>query len=77
MTVKELKDRLDGVEDDLLVVLAIDAEGNGFKVLGQTEVMMYGDGEVGLAELTEDAKKAGYGEEDVKEDGVLAMVLWP
>ena len=75
MKVKELIEKLQAVDPDLLVVMSSDAEGNGFHPLEDALTGGYADGEVGLLELTDELKKAGYSEEDVR--GEPAMVLWP
>ncbi|KKK62240.1 hypothetical protein LCGC14_3006330 [marine sediment metagenome] len=77
MTVAELIKRLQEMEPESLVVMATDEEGNGFAPLGEIELGAYEDGEIKLAELTDELRKQGYGEEDVSVDGVRAVVLWP
>ena len=83
MIVQQLIDRLNKVENkDRLVVMSKDSEGNGFSPLydfGEeayaAETTWYGY--VGLEKLTEEDRKKGFSEEDVIEDGVPALVLWP
>ncbi len=41
LTVKDLRDLLDGLPDDMLVVLSKDAEGNGYSPLEEAEQAMY------------------------------------
>ena len=79
MTIKELKAILEAHNDDDMVVMAKDGEGNGYSPLSNVELMRYRperrwSGEVGLREI-----QAGYTEEDVfDEDGdVDCIVLWP
>ena len=76
MTVKELIERLQAEDQDRIVVLSRDAEGNGFDTLHTIETASYEDGEIGIEALTDDLIKQGYGEEDVRE-GQPALVLWP
>jgi hypothetical protein len=82
MTVKELIEVLSGCEPDRLVVMAKDSEGNGYSPLSSTwcgkyraETTWYG--EVGLEQLDEEDIARGYTEEDVMEDGDLALILSP
>ena len=81
MKVKELKQLLEGVDDERIVVLSRDPEGNGFSPLVSVEIdMKYdqrGENEIGYEKLTPELIKAGYTEEDVIEGGKLAIVLWP
>lgn len=83
MKVKELKKMLEEVDEDRIVILQKDPEGNGYSPLAgldgencsyQAETTWYG--EVGLERLTPKLKKDGYTEEDVLE-GEKAVVLWP
>ncbi|MEO1477764.1 MAG: hypothetical protein AAFV01_04225 [Bacteroidota bacterium] len=81
MTVKELRRELELFDDDDLVVLQRDPEGNGFSrldsaYLGAYAEYQYGRGEVGLVELTPEAQANGFDEEDVV-DGPRAVVLVP
>ena len=79
MTVKELLKILQDCNENDVVVLSRDAEGNGFRPLDDVQTdSLYEDGEVYLKELTEEDKKEGYGEEDVgSEDSIPAVILWP
>jgi hypothetical protein len=82
MKVKELKELLTKYNDNDLVILAKDSEGNGFSHLDDIEDGKYKAettwyGEVGLRNLTNDLIEAGYSEEDVLEDGENAIILWP
>jgi len=62
-----------------IVVMSSDAEGNNYDTLRDLEELMYDPNErwVGYAELTDGLREQGYGEEDVMEDGIEAVVLWP
>jgi hypothetical protein len=85
MKVKDLITLLQSCNGDDLVILAKDAEGNGFSPARQTTNDMYlaestWSGEVRMRELTPEMEKQGYSEEDVglPEDGfVNCVVLWP
>jgi len=82
MTVAELISKLLGVNPDRVVVMSKDGEGNSYSPLYKTETATYvadttWEGEIGLEELTDDLRKMGFAEEDVKENGVPALVLWP
>ena len=82
MKVKELKELLKNVDDNRLVVMSKDGEGNGFSPLADIddtsnyEADSTWSGEVGIEKLTPELEKQGYGEEDVNH-GVPALVLWP
>ncbi len=81
MTVQELIAELQQMDPERLIVMAKDAEGNGYSPLssmwegGYAAESTY-SGEAGLEELTEEDKKDGYVQEDVV-DGVPALVLCP
>jgi hypothetical protein len=82
MVVRELIEQLQKEDPERLVVMSKDSEGNSFSPLYQYTTDAYRAettwrGEIGLEELTEEAKKSGYTEEDVIEDGQKALVLWP
>jgi len=82
MTVKELIEQLEKEDPTRLVVMSKDSEGNGFSPGYAVEACSYvadstWSGEIGLEELTDKLREAGYSEEDVKEDGVPALCLWP
>lgn len=81
MTVAELIELLKTVEQDRIVVMSKDSEGNGYSPLSGIFTAAYGaestwSGEIGLEKLTEDDIKQGYSEEDVIE-GVPCIVLQP
>ena len=82
MIVKELKEILNNADDNDLVVLSRDGEGNSYSPLYDTQLCTYADeesweGQIGLRELTPELIKEGYTEEDLLEDGVNAIVLYP
>jgi hypothetical protein len=83
LTVKELREALEGYDDDRIVVMSRDEEGNGFSPLYEIGTSSYVSdggsyGEIGLEpeDLTDEMRAKGYSEEDVKE-GQKAIVLWP
>lgn len=84
ITVGQLIRDLGAFDADRLVVMSKDGEGNGFSPLAGVGTASYEadstwSGEVGMEqhELTEEKRKEGYGDEDVLQDGVPALVLWP
>jgi len=79
MKVKELMMALVGVDPEMEVVMSADAEGNHYAPLRvvDTDGNNYGDGEIGLRELTPALQEEGYSEEDVMEGGKPVVVLWP
>jgi hypothetical protein len=82
MKIKELKELLNSFDDNDIVIMAKDGEGNGFSPLsgmGEASYEAESDwsGIVGIRELTPNYIKAGYGEEDLVENGVNAVVLYP
>jgi len=82
MKVKELKELLAQFNDEDIVILSKDSEGNNFSPLSDIEECSYKAettwyGEIGLRELTDEDIKNGYSEEDIFEDGENAIVLWP
>ena len=84
MTVKQLIKELEKMDQDRIVVLSCDPEGNEYSKLHDIETGMYLPlgkyrGEIGLEELTPELIEVGYSEEDVisEKDGVKAVVLWP
>lgn len=76
VTVRELIKELQNEDQDRLVVLAKDAEGNGYSPVYGFWVGNYADGEAGLGELTEEDQADGLTEEDIVE-GVPALILSP
>lgn len=67
-------------DPEALVIMSSDSEGNSYSPVSGSWVGMYneidGEGEVGLAELTEELKKQGYTDEDVMQ-GEKAIILNP
>jgi hypothetical protein len=83
MLVKELKEILNNADDNDLVVLSHDEDGGGgYSPLYSTELCSYDlnnscENEIGIRELTPELIEEGYTEDDLIEDGVNAIVLYP
>ena len=82
MKVRELIEMLKAVDGDREVIMQKDSEGNGYSPLADSWEGAYKAkttwyGYAGLEELTEKDIEQGYGEEDVIQDGVLALILCP
>ncbi len=80
MTVKELRDVLSSCNDNDVVVIASDGEGNNYSTVADINTKEYNwsfqDREIGLRELTDALEKQGYGEEDLC-DGMPCVIIWP
>jgi intein/homing endonuclease len=82
MTVKELKKQLEAVDENRIVILQKDSEGNSFSPLdGIDDNSVYDadssySGEVYYEKLTDELKEQGHDEGSVGE-GKPALVLWP
>lgn len=82
MTVGELRELLKNVDDNRIVILASDSEGNYFSPLADvSDGMCYlqtttWSGDIGLETLTESDIDAGYTEDDLVA-GDAALVLYP
>ncbi len=82
MTVSELIKELQRVDGNRKVVLQKDSEGNGYSPLYNIWEGAYlaetdWSGEAYLETLSDNDKKQGYTEEDVREDGEKAVFLSP
>lgn len=83
MKVSELKELLNQFDDDALVALAKDAEGNDYSPLSSAWSGVYVGGEESgqayLQELTTEDIEQGFTEEDVclDDDGIRAIFLHP
>jgi hypothetical protein len=82
MKVKELKELLNDYNDEDIVILQKDSEGNSYSPLDdawegkyKAETTWYG--EAHIRELTPELIKHGYTEEDLCEDGENAIILCP
>lgn len=82
MKVKQLKKLLEKIDDDRIVVLSKDGEGNGFSPLADLDdnstyaADSTWSGEIGIEKLTPEMRKQGYSSADTN-NGVPALVLWP
>lgn len=82
MKVSELIECLENLDQDRIVVLSIDEEGNGYRLLekdgigGQNTAFDKENQEVGLERLTNALKEKGYCEEDVLVGGTPAVVFY-
>jgi hypothetical protein len=87
MKVRELIELLTELGPETLereVILSIDSEGNGFKPMSSYSFAAYDAecddswyGEIGIEELTPELEAEGYSEDDLRPNGVPAIVLWP
>lgn len=83
MKISELKQIINGLDDDLDVIISRDEEGNGFSHLDDYTLDMgyyeggYRDLEICHLELTPELKDAGYTEEDIRTDANPCIILWP
>lgn len=82
MTVKQLINLLKKEDQDRIVILSKDGEGNSYSPLDSFYKCSYRadstwSGEIGLEKLTTELEKSGYSEEDVISDGEPALVLYP
>jgi hypothetical protein len=79
MKVKELIKELKKLNQNDLVVLSADEEGNGYLPLGGIQDgMAYLDAEVHIKKLTPDLEEQGFTEEDVaSKDAKSCIVLYP
>ncbi len=83
MKVKELIKKLKEEKQEAIVIMSKDGEGNSYSPLadfGDTDVYQENstwDGEIGYSKLTPELIKAGYGEEDIIENGKPALVIFP
>ena len=72
MNVRELKKQLDGVEDDTVVILSGDSEGNSFSPLVELSFANYMSESQWHGDI-EDVEDI----EDGEQPGQKAIVLWP
>lgn len=85
LRIKDLKDIIENMDDDRVVILSSDGEGNNFSPLS-SEILIgiyepYSPdliyrGEVGIEELTQEFKDIGYDEDDILE-GERCLTLFP
>ena len=83
MKVKEFIKQLQKQNQEAVVIMSSDGEGNSFSpfdAFGNVDVYKADStysGEVGFSKLTPMLKKKGYGEGDILEGGKSALVLYP
>jgi len=81
MKVKDLIEALEGVDPEREVILARDAEGNGYHYCVDLSEARFDGEAIGLEpdQLTDDFRHQGYTEEDVMDEneGIPVVVLWP
>ncbi len=84
MTIKDLREALVGLPDNMPVICQKDGEGNGYSPLAGADrdnnsyvAESTWSGSVKLTKLTHKALLKGYDEEDVAEGGVPCLVLYP
>jgi hypothetical protein len=81
MRVKELKKLLENIDNERIVIMSTDCEGNSYSpldtiddsstYLAETELW----GELGIEKLTPELRKLGYSEDEI--GGEKALVLYP
>jgi len=81
MKVKKLIELLQAEDPEREVIMSRDSEGNSYSPLDELSTCSYRTltGEMGLelSDLTSEARSQGYSEEDVPDDGVPTICLWP
>lgn len=83
MKVRELVEQLKGTNQEAIVIMSSDGEGNSFSPLadfGSVDTYKANttySGEVGYSRLTDELKSKGYSVEDVVEGGEPALVIYP
>ncbi|MDR3504363.1 MAG: hypothetical protein P4L79_17485 [Legionella sp.] len=83
MKVKELIELLKKENQEAIVIMSSDEEGNSFSPFygfsSQNSYLANStySGDVGYNELTKELKEDGYTEEDIISDGEPALVLYP
>lgn len=80
ITVAMLIAQLQQLDQDRVVVLSADSEGNNFYPLGDTSTDMdffRDDGEIRYPKLTPELQEQGYGLGDCRSGGKPCLVLWP
>ena len=84
ITVGQLKEILAGYNDEMLIVMSRDSEGNGFSPLADHGKQIYvpdstWSGDIYEIELTAELIEQGFTTDELYDgdDGVQAIVLWP
>ncbi len=77
MTVRELIGILSAMDQDRIIVLSEDQEGNGYRpAYSISDNCAYKDREIGMQSLSEDDRRWGYTDEDIMVDGEPCVCLW-
>lgn len=76
--VKDLKKALKGLDDESIVIISKDSEGNYYSPLFTISIGTYSSesGDVGIAELTDEYREIGYTKKDVIK-GESCIILYP
>ncbi len=82
MKVRELIKKLEIENQEAIVIMSSDAEGNNYSPLSGVADGAYEPendyrGEVGCLELTDELIDEGYDGEDILENGEIAVILYP
>jgi hypothetical protein len=77
MKIKELIERLQKENQDDIVVISRDEEGNGFGLLHDIDLAKYKDGGTCPREITPKMREIGFTDEDIFDGGENCVVLWP
>ena len=79
MKVKELVEKLKDYDGEREVILSADPEGNAYHTLYDLGPCAYSpsEKEIGIEKLTPALKKDGYDEDDIRSDGIPALLLSP
>lgn len=77
MTVGELKEFLNDYDDDTLVVMSSDGEGNSFSPLYAADLRNYVAESTWSGHLVDEEEEEDYEDENEEEESVLAIVLFP
>lgn len=79
ITVKQLIELLQEQDENDVVVLSQDEEGNWFNPISSISEAVYSDNEISTRELTPELEEKGYCEDDLchNEECVKCIVLWP
>jgi len=75
MRVRDLIVLLEEQDQDRIVVMAADDEGNDFRPVSSIGTGSWDKENFGIEELTEDLEEQGYTEDDII-DGQKAICLW-
>lgn len=79
MVVGDLRKQLEGLDDDLEVIISTDAEGNDFMSLDDVELSEYREAD-GVVEIVEEEERIEAEEDDDTEylESILpCLILWP